>query len=190
MKYVSIDLETTGLDPEICQILQIGAVIADDEHPEVQLDDLPSYDMIVKHDIIQGEPYALMMNAKIIELIAKPQDIFKYILSRNISSDFLKWCRAYIPDGKIALAGKNVANFDLRFLRKLICWEESEFHHRVIDPATYYRLPSDKQPPDMKLCSERAVIDMSNFTMHTALSDAKLVVELLRRGPQFVKSKV
>ena len=29
MKYISIDIETTGLDRDLCQVLSIGAVIED-----------------------------------------------------------------------------------------------------------------------------------------------------------------
>jgi len=32
MKYISIDVETTGIDREKCQILSIGAVIEDTEN--------------------------------------------------------------------------------------------------------------------------------------------------------------
>ena len=41
MKYVSIDLECTGLDEESCQIIEIGAVIDDSLYPEIPIKSLP-----------------------------------------------------------------------------------------------------------------------------------------------------
>ena len=47
MPYVSIDIETTGLDPATCQILEIGAVWDDWTQP---LQNLPTYRRLVVHD--------------------------------------------------------------------------------------------------------------------------------------------
>ena len=58
MKYVSIDIETTGLDPETCQILQVGAVIEDTQNL-LPLEELPKFNCIVEHPAYTGSPYAL-----------------------------------------------------------------------------------------------------------------------------------
>ena len=42
MKYISIDIETTGLDPENCQILSIGAVIEDTLN-QLPFEELPTF---------------------------------------------------------------------------------------------------------------------------------------------------
>lgn len=78
MKYVSIDIETTGLDPENCQILSIGAVI-EDTNNQVPIEDLPSFHVAILRQRIEGEPYALNMNRDLIQDIvyyqtAKDQD--------------------------------------------------------------------------------------------------------------------
>ena len=65
MKYVSIDIETTGLDPETCQIIQIGAVIEDTENP-VPVENLPSFKCLVEHPQYTGSPFALVMNRDIL----------------------------------------------------------------------------------------------------------------------------
>lgn len=78
MKYVSIDIETTGLDPENCQVLSIGAVI-EDTNNQVPIEDLPSFHVAILRQRIEGEPYALNMNRDLIQDIvyyqtAKDQD--------------------------------------------------------------------------------------------------------------------
>lgn len=69
MKYVSIDIETTGLNPEKCQVLQIGAVIEDTSNP-LPFEELPKFNCIVEHDDYLGQPTALKMNSWIFEILS------------------------------------------------------------------------------------------------------------------------
>jgi oligoribonuclease (3'-5' exoribonuclease) len=59
VRYVAIDIETTGLDPETCQILELGAVIDDLVSP---IESLPRFSIIVKYEIYTGQAGALVMN--------------------------------------------------------------------------------------------------------------------------------
>ena len=68
MKYVSIDIETTGLNPETCQVLSIGAVIEDTNNP-LPIDKLPKFHAAIKRERIEGEITALTMNADLIKTI-------------------------------------------------------------------------------------------------------------------------
>ena len=72
MKYVSIDIETTGLDPEKCEILSIGAVIEDTNNP-LPLDQLPSFHVAIKRENITGSMFAINMNKDLIETIVNYQ---------------------------------------------------------------------------------------------------------------------
>lgn len=72
MKFVSIGIETTGLDPETCQILQIGAVI-EDTVKILPLIDLPKFSCIIEHPIYTGQPYALNLNNWIMQILASLQ---------------------------------------------------------------------------------------------------------------------
>lgn len=72
MRYISIDLETTGLDPENCQILTIGAVIEDTNNIK-PMEDLPTFHVAILHRRIEGSPYAINMNKEIIESIVHYQ---------------------------------------------------------------------------------------------------------------------
>lgn len=72
MKYVSIDIETTGLDPEKCDVLSIGAVI-EDTNNHLPLDQLPSFHVAIKRENISGSLFAINMNKELIETIVKYQ---------------------------------------------------------------------------------------------------------------------
>lgn len=66
MKYIAIDLETTGLDPENCQVLSIGAVI-EDTNDIKPLADLPTFHGVIKRRNISGETYAINLNRDLIQ---------------------------------------------------------------------------------------------------------------------------
>jgi len=74
MKYVSIDIETSGLDKEKCQILEVGAIIEDTKNP-LPFDEIPKYTCIIGWDEIIGEVFALDMNARIIKILANLKSI-------------------------------------------------------------------------------------------------------------------
>lgn len=67
MKYVSIDIETTGLDPTRHQILTIGAVV-EDTKKKVEIDKLPSFHAMIVRSELTGQVTALNMNKEIIQL--------------------------------------------------------------------------------------------------------------------------
>jgi oligoribonuclease len=72
MKYISIDIETTGIDREKCEILSIGAVIEDTENIK-PIEELPKFHSAIKRYDRQGfygEPTALIMNAELIKSIS------------------------------------------------------------------------------------------------------------------------
>jgi len=81
MKFISIDTETTGLNPETCQLLSIGAIVEDTEK-KLSFDQIPKFHCAIlrgERDILQGELFALNMNKDLIERItqysiAKTQD--------------------------------------------------------------------------------------------------------------------
>jgi len=68
MRYISIDVETTGLDPQNCQILSIGAVI-EDTNKQVPIEELPTFHGIIKRENISGSIFAINMNKDLIQAI-------------------------------------------------------------------------------------------------------------------------
>lgn len=68
MKYVSIDIETTGKNPELDQILSFGAIIEDTDK-KLDFENIPKFHCYIPHSRLTGDVYALSMNSKIIEKI-------------------------------------------------------------------------------------------------------------------------
>lgn len=73
MKYISIDIETTGLDPENHSILTIGAVIEDTEKPDIPIKELPTFHALILRNDFKGSAFAINMNHEIIETMVKYQ---------------------------------------------------------------------------------------------------------------------
>jgi len=73
MKYISIDIETTGLEKDRYQILSIGAII-EDTSKKLPFDEIPKFHAAILHNEITGSPFALNMNKKILEAIAQYQE--------------------------------------------------------------------------------------------------------------------
>lgn len=195
MIYCSIDIETTGLNPEICDILQFAAVLDDLNNPK-PIEQLPSFQTcFIKDGPIVGDPMALSMHGTILKQIAHAQHK-KLEYCEETNQRFMNI--EHLPDAlacflsknnfpqdkkgrlKVTVAGKNVAGFDLRFLNsKIKDWGIISLYQRVLDPAILYLdHENDTAVPDMKTCMERAGI--SGEVAHTALEDALTVVRLLR----------
>lgn len=88
MRYVSIDIEGTGLDVEKDQVLQIGAVVDDTDwwfgEAHVPVEDLPTFNAYILYDRIEGQIGGLAMNAGILEKMKAYQ---------NLSNDLLEQAR-------------------------------------------------------------------------------------------------
>ena len=70
MIYVSIDIETSGLDHEKHKVLSIGAIIEDTEK-KLPYEECPKFNAIVLQNEITGSPRALTMNKEIIAMIGE-----------------------------------------------------------------------------------------------------------------------
>jgi len=179
--YISIDIETTGLDPETCQILSIGAVIEDWETP---VDKLPSFECYVDNGKITGSAYALSMHSKILRAIATKDTDVEILKPNCIAEEFEEWLSQHDLEScekRLTVAGKNFGSFDRQFLERLPYWQDLiHIEHRCIDPGSlYYRPDIDDGLPDTKTCMERAGI--AGEVAHTALEDALVVVKLIRK---------
>lgn len=165
---ISIDIETTGLDPETCQILEIGAYC-----------DRGQFHCYVDNGLIQGEPDALHMNHGILKQIVECKTC---IDPDVIAREFTKWLETVVCR-EVTIAGKNFGSFDKAFLDKLLGWSRMAnkyFNYRYVDIGNLYWVPSmdGDTLPNLKTCMRRANF-MGNVP-HTALEDAIIVHKLVQ----------
>jgi len=69
MIYVSIDIETTGLDYKENSVLSIGAIVEDTDK-KLSYAKIPKFYGIILQNIITGSPRAITMNKEVIESIS------------------------------------------------------------------------------------------------------------------------
>jgi len=187
MQYVGIDLETTGLDPDNCQVVELGAVIDDLKTP---LHQLPKFRYRVKEPCYRGEPYALSLHADLFREIAAHRDDPDNFDDNDVidSEDhltfwFAEWLKKNGVDGcNFVAAGQNFANFDALFLRLLPKSDRIKWHHRVLEAGPMFVRATDKFLPDTMTCVQRAGIDISDIPgkPHTAIYDILVTCALIR----------
>lgn len=90
MLYVSIDIETSGLDPQKNKVLSIGAII-EDTTKKLPYEELPKFNAIVLQREIVGSPRAILMNQNIIQLMSdylEGDGDVKLLLKENSGYEF------------------------------------------------------------------------------------------------------
>lgn len=90
MIYVSIDIETSGLNHDMNHVLSIGAII-EDTNKKLPYEELPKFNAIVLQNNIQGSPRAITMNREIISLMGEyleGTDEVRGILNSNSGYNF------------------------------------------------------------------------------------------------------
>lgn len=181
MIYVSIDIETTGLDRDNDQIIEFGAIMEDTKNPK-SFEDSFKFHKYIEHDRYSGGAYALALNQRIFKILAGNgngnDDI---ILPDKLGYEFNNWLNSYCSVyGKFSVAGKNFRDFDYEYLKRLSVWNDwIKIERRIIDPAVLFWNPLiDDKLPSQDECLVRAGID--GKVEHTALGDAWQVIQLLR----------
>lgn len=193
MIYVSIDIETTGLDRQNDQVLEVGAII-EDTSKKLPFEEIAKYKAIINHDRICGHPYALNLNARILEIFANiPRNVHKaddyrkehnIIKSQDLGLSFHTFLTSNGFKGtkkiKIIPAGKNFGSFDKPFLERISNFTDYiDLGHRSIDPAMFFLdFEMDTKIPSLDDCMAIASID--GEVTHNALLDAWDVVRVLR----------
>lgn len=190
MRYVSLDLETSGSDPLRHQVLELAAVVEDTRRTATTpLAELPSFRRALRHPDITGTAGALALNARLLEELSdKTKSDAPDICG---AAEVLPQLRAFLLangfklDAKdrvsFTIAGKNIGVFDIPFLRQLPGWGTIiRAEPAVLDPASFYlNWHKDSRLPSMLICQARSGMPEPHVA-HEALADALEVVRLLR----------
>lgn len=103
MIYVSIDIETSGLNADMNHTLSIGAIIEDTEK-KLPFNEIPKFNAIVLQNNIQGSPRAITMNKEIISLMGdylegteevrtllKEKSGYQFLEEEEVIKEFYLW---------------------------------------------------------------------------------------------------
>lgn len=181
MRFVVLDTETTGLDPQKHSLLTIGLVVVD--FPSgIVVDDLH---IPVREDMMLLDPQAMEVNG--IDLATHSENSFTVTEAVGIIANFLG--KHFPGKGKIRLAGHNV-DFDISFLKRL--WRlasanapEWPFDYRTLDTASlgYAEILGDPDRPNDTPSLDKMLhkygITIEKQDRHTALGDAKATAHLI-----------
>lgn len=170
--YLSIDIETTGLDSQNDQILQLAAVLFDND----DVHKCSFFNAFVSYPRYHGNVFALSMNSWILKLLVEGKDQ-RIVNHESLHYLFEKW----LDGQKCYPIGKNFGSFDLQFLKAHDSKFDRMFHYRSIDVGTLYAdrngVPSLKDIPlDKKI--EGSFLDSN---LHDALWDARCCLYLFQK---------
>ncbi|WP_198075678.1 3'-5' exonuclease [Hymenobacter negativus] len=185
MRYVSLDLETSGSNPARHQILELAAVVEESRHP-LPLAQLPAFRRVVRHPEYAGTAGAIALNARLFEELAQKEPNPELCTPAELLPQLREFLlrHGFRPDKhdcvSVTMAGKNIAVFDLCFLKELPGWGTLvRAEPAMLDPAVFYlNWRKDSRLPSMSICKARAGLERE--VAHEALADALDVVRLLR----------
>lgn len=202
MLLASIDLETTGLEPNEDQILEVAIIIDPDQTTPIEI--LPYFHCAVSHDRYEGGAFALAMNQTLLYYLATGGKQPEHVLTRGLTQDKLPIIPSYDLTGHIhgflqnmltlhganekarfTAVGKNVAGFDLPFLNQLDGMDLSKYlGHRVLDPGSMYVRQADSSPPNLMTCLTRSGVQKR--ICHRAWTDAAMTLDIVRAGMKMI----
>jgi hypothetical protein len=190
--YISLDIETTGLDIEKSNILQLSMVF-DDGLTEVHK--LKTLDVLIDNDKIDySEPYAMKMNKWIFDNIDSFDPRYRVVsinLAHELFCGFVDECSLIIdrfnkengvenPKTSVQFAGKNVGQFDLAIIKNQFKKNDlgmpENIQHRTLDVGPMYFRHFGYAPT---LDEINSMLGNHEVT-HNALDDAFNVVDAIR----------
>jgi DNA polymerase III epsilon subunit-like protein len=92
MKYISIDIETTGLDSQKNKIISVAAIVEDTEN-KLPFDECPKFNVAILQNELIGSARAITINKELISEIADYQDAndeTRKLLDSQSSYKFIK----------------------------------------------------------------------------------------------------
>lgn len=200
MKFVSIDLETTGRNPMLHNVIEFGAVIEDTQHL-IPVEELPYFKCYVLYDNYTVEkrlmaPDEILPNHhEIYRKISRHQSDWRnlgnndlFLAARNVGKQFKEFLlyHGFELMGKmvtITAAGKNFASFDLQFIKQQLpnFYNHVVIKQTTIDPSIFLvDWKNDKALPNLTECLER--VDIGEDTVsHETISDCRQVLKVLRQ---------
>ena len=162
-----VDMEMTGLQPEVNRVIEVAAVITD-----AQLNILHECPVVAVH---QSERIMRSMDAGNTQMHGR-SGLIDRVLASAVDEEaateiFLKEFRRFVPAGKSPMCGNSIGQ-DRRFMARWMPRLEDYFHYRNIDVSTFKELARRWAPEVQK--------GFRKSTRHEALSDILESIDELR----------
>jgi oligoribonuclease len=163
---VWLDMEMTGLDPDVCVPIEVAIVITNKE-----LEELDSFETQIwqpDSKLETMEPYVRNMHTTngLLERVRK-SEVSVLDAERKMIAILTKWCRA----NEGVLAGNSIHQ-DRRFLARYFPTFSGMLHYRMIDVSTLKELVKRWYGPELAYAK--------GASAHTALADARESIAELR----------
>lgn len=163
-EFLSVDVETTGLDADKDMVIQLGAVAFDLDGNSEEFSNYVSWPRY------GGDAFALQMNAVILKKLATEE----HPPVHAVAAGFKAWLEAKcVP--RVIPVGWNVGSFDCAFLKK---WGITQFNHRCIELGTLYMNPETFKPGTSNDATKKW---FDRDVTHDALQDARDARDLFLR---------
>lgn len=156
---VVFDIETTGLDPDTCEITEIGAVKV--EHGEVT-ERFSSFAK-PKNPIPLEVQELTHITDEMVAFAPRIEDVIQ---------DFYEWSKGCI------LSGYNIINFDLKFIKKVANNIGLKFDNEVVDTMIVVR-QSNLRIGNYKLGTVVKALGLTLNDAHRAFNDAYATAQVL-----------
>lgn len=199
MRYVALDTETSGLDPQKHDLLEVGAIYDDLKLAYIPKQD-PFHAVIIPYGDFLICPVVAKMHQRLWDLMEKVDkeelDYQGWYLDEGIAfcrpealvDAFEKWLQSNGFDNKITIAAKN-PNFDREALYSVDRFKKRiRIRYRMIDPMHYFIRRTDDVPPNLTECMKRAGEQIQN--LHSAVDDAWAVAKLMRHAFKTEQARV
>jgi hypothetical protein len=190
MNLVYLDIETTGLDTNAHQIVEIGAIADGGLLWDKPIDQLPQFQCFVRHAMYHVDPYCIPAMAQRADALkTKGLPVMEALESLIVWMQKAFWDSRDLAKGDqtVVLCGKNVGSFDYQFFKPLgIGCKMREYglklSHRFFDVGSMMvnivDIKSGVDMPQLSECLGR--LGLPNHVPHTALEDALLVAKCVR----------
>jgi DNA polymerase III epsilon subunit-like protein len=195
VQYICFDTETSGLDPNNCNLLTAHFIILNND-----LERIDSLDLQIKHIQYNIHPKALEINK--IDIVVHDKDN-KSVFINDANKMLISFLQRYKNNTKYIPIGHNV-NFDIQFIKCSGLLSESDYFHYIsnipldtLHIASFLKLSGHIPPTQLlnlvSLCKylhitypNNGSLLYKNINPHNAEYDATMTVELLKVFKKFI----
>jgi DNA polymerase-3 subunit alpha (Gram-positive type) len=158
-KFVVFDIETTGLDPEYCEITELGAVKIENGEITERFQSFAKPSHPIPEEVVK----VTNITDEMVAHAPKAEDVVY---------DFWEWSRGCI------LSGHNVVGFDIKFIRKVAEKIGVRFDNEMIDTLIVAR-QSGLKLGNYRLGTIAKALNISLVDAHRAYNDAYATAKVL-----------